>query len=240
MQKTILTSILGLASLTAHSQAALALDFQPTGGTTAAGFDAFEFTTQGALPVSADYNSFGANITVQISSTNIGDNNDNRSITRNGDATDVRNDWLGVDARNAAGGNPEATFTITLIGVPAGSYTWDSILHDGGTGVTGGGQGNINGNIRTTFVDANGSVAGTSRISAENPAGGGGAQPQSNFTTTFTSDGTSDISLTLGSTGANGDAIFVLASSLSVDVVPEPSTGVFGLVGLLALARRRR
>jgi len=239
MKKIMLSSMFGLAVLTAQSEAALAIDFQPTGGTTAAGYQAFEFLTQGAFPVSSMYTAFGTTVTLQVASANVGDNNDNRSITRNGLATDIRNDWLGVDARNAAGGNPEATFTITLIGLPAGQYSWDSILHDGGTGSNGGGQGNINGNIRTTFVDANGSLAGTSVISAENPGGGAGPQPQSNFTTNFTSDG-NPVSLTLGSTGANGDAIFALAASLDVVAIPEPSTGGLGMLGLLAFARRRR
>ena len=231
--------MLGLVALTSQSTAALAIDFQPTGGTTAAGYDAFEFTTQGAFPVSSDYSVFGTTVTISVSSTNIGDNNDNRSITRNGLISDIRNDWLGVDARNTAGGSPEATFSITLIGLPAGQYSWDSILHGGGTGASGTGQGNINGNIRTTFIDANGTVNGTTVISAENSGGGAPPQLQSNFTTNFTSDG-SPVSLTLGSTGTGGDAIFVLASSLDVAAVPEPSTGVFGLIGLLALARHRR
>ena len=239
MQKILLPTVLGLAALMAQSNAALAIDFQPTGGTTAAGYEAFEFTTQGAFPVSSNYSAFGTTVTLEVASANVGDNNDNRSITRNGAATDIRNDWLGIDARNIAGGSPEATFTITLIGLPAGQYSWDSILHDGGTGASGAGQGNINGNIRTTFVDANGSVGGTSLISAENPGGGAPALPQSNFTTTFTSDG-NPVSLTLGSTGANGDAIFALASSLDVTAIPEPFTGDHGLIGLLALARRRR
>lgn len=240
MKKTILFSILGLASLAAASNAAtLSIDFQPTGATTAAGYQAFEFTTQGAFPVSAVYSEFGTNITISVSSANVGDNNDNRSITRNGALTDVRNDWLGVDARNAVGGNPEALFTITLSGLPAGVYTWDSILHDGGTGASGPGQGNINGNIRTTFTDATGTVNGTSVISAENPGGDAPPQPQSNFTTSFTSDG-SDVSLALGSTGTSGDAIFALASSLEVTSIPEPSTTLFGMVGLLGLLRRRR
>lgn len=236
----ILTSILGIAGLSVASYGAtLSIDFQPTGGTTAAGYQAFEFTTQGAFPVSSNYTEFGSTITVSVNSADVGDNNDNRSIQRSGALTDVRNDWLGVDARNTAGGNPEATFTITVSGLPAGLYSWDSILHDGGTGTTGGGQGNIFGNIRTTFTDATGTVLGTSVISAENPADGGGPQPQSNFTTTFTSDG-SDVSLALGSTGTGGDAIFALTNSLEITAIPEPSAALLGMVGLLGLLRRRR
>lgn len=237
--KKILFIPLCLGAFTAQSQAALSIDFQPTGATTAAGYEAFEFTTQGAFPVSSVFSALGTNVTVEISSANVGDNADNRSVTRNGALTDVRNDWLGVDARNVAGGSPEATFKITLLGVPSGQYRWTSILHDGGTGANGAGQGNIFGNIRTTFTDATGTTSGTSVISAENPGGGAGPQTQSNFTTVFTSNG-DPVSLTLGSTGANGDAIFALAASLDVSAIPEPSTGLLGLVGLLALARRRR
>ena len=235
MKKLIVSSALGLASLTVASQAAtLSIDFQPTGGTTAAGYQAFEFTTQGAFPVNTNYNEFSSVINIAVNSLNVGDNNDNRSITRNGLATDVRNDWLGVDARNVAGGSPEAQFIITVSGLPAGLYTWDSILHDGGTGASGPGQGNISGNIRTTFTDATGTVSGTSVISSENPQ-----LPQSNFTTSFTSDG-SPVSLTLGSTGVGPDAIFVLASSLEITSIPEPSTALLGVIGLLGLVRRRR
>jgi hypothetical protein len=236
MKKLILTSALGLASFTLASQAAtLSIDFQPTGGTTAAGYQAFEFTTQGAFPVNANYNEFSSVINISVTSLNVGDNGDNRSITRNGLATDVRNDWLGVDARNVAGGSPEAQFIITVSGLPAGLYTWDSILHDGGTGASGPGQGNISGNIRTIFTDASGITNGTNTlISSENPT-----LPQSNFTTSFTSDG-SPVSLSLGSTGAGTDAIFALASSLEITSVPEPSTALLRMLGLLGLVRRRR
>jgi hypothetical protein len=230
---TSFTSILvtGLAGMLPVGATTLALDFQPTGGTTAEGYVPYEFTTLGAFPISRDFSAFGTTISVAVNSSNIGDNNDNRSIQRNGLLTDVRNDWIGVDARNAAGGNPEATISITVSGLPVGEYTWRSLLHDGGTGASGPGQGNINGNIRTTFVDALGSVEGTAVISSENPV-----QPTSSFTTAFTSDG-SPVSLTLGSTGVNGDAIFVLTDSLELTLIPEPSAvallvlGSFGLVG---------
>lgn len=172
-----------------------------------------------------------------MDSANIGDNLDNRSITRpSGLLTDVRNDWLGVDARNLAGGSPEAMIIITVAGLPAGQYTWNSLHHDGGEGTTGLGQGNISGNIRTTFVDATGSVAGTGVISSQNPL-----QPTSSFTTNFTSDG-SPVSLSLGSTGVNldGDAIFVLINSLEITQIPEPSSAVLLGLGALGLMGHRR
>ena len=190
----------------------LALDFQPTGGTTADGYLPFEVTNGVGYPAAGtDYVEFGATINVAVAGANLENvPADNRSVTRNGDITDVRNDWIGVDARNAPGGNPEATFTITVSGLPAGSYSWKSLLHDGGTGATGPGQGNINGNVRTKFVDATGSVDGTTVISSENPV-----QPTSSFVTNFISDG-SPVSLTIGTTGTAGDAIFALADNLEI------------------------
>jgi hypothetical protein len=190
----------------------LALDFQPTNGTTAEGYEAFEVTNGTGYPEEGiDYNAFGTTINVAVAAANVeNDPVDHRSVTRNGDITDVRNDWIGVDGRNAAGGNPEATFTITVSGLPVGPYRWTNLLHDGGTGTAGAGQGNINGNVRTTFADATGLVEGTAVISSENPL-----QPTSSFVTEFTSDG-SPVSLTMGTTGTGGDAIFALAASLEI------------------------
>ncbi len=236
MKSSFLPSILGLACLTAASHAAtLSLDFQPTGGTTAAGFQPFEVTTGVVFPAAGtNYSEFGATINVAVSGANLETvPADYRAITRNGAATDERNDWIGVDARNAAGGNPVAMFTITVSGLPAGLYSWTSLLHDGGTGTTGTGQGNISGNVRTTFTDATGIVNGTAVISSQNPL-----QPTSSFTTNFSSNG-SPVSLTLGTTGVNGDAIFALADSLVITNIPEPSSALLGMVGLLALVRRR-
>lgn len=237
MKRILLPSLLGLASLAATSHAAtLSLDFQPTGGTTAAGFLAFEVTTGMIFPAAGtNYTEFGATINVRVSGANLENaTTDSRAIARNGSAADVRNDWIGVDARNAAGGNPEALFTITVSGLPAGAYSWASLLHDGGTGTTGAGQGNISGNIRTTFIDASGTTLGTGMISSENPM-----LATSSFTRNFTSNG-SPVALTLGTTGVAPDAIFALASNLVITSIPEPSTAFLGMVGLLGLLGRRR
>jgi hypothetical protein len=241
MKNIFLASAFCAAGCVTSHASLLAIDFQPTNGTTVAGFQPFEFITQGAFPVSSDYNEFGTTVTVSVNSASIGDNNENRSIQRNGSLMDVANDWLGVDARNPAGGNPEAQFIITVSGLPAGNYTWTSLLHDGGLGASGPGQGNINGNVRTIFVDANGTLNGTNTISAENPGGGASPQPRSTFETPFVSDG-SPVSLTIGSTGTGGDAIFALASTVEIESVPipEPSSALLAMLGFAGLLRRRR
>ncbi|YCM46595.1 PEP-CTERM sorting domain-containing protein [Verrucomicrobiaceae bacterium 227] len=240
MTKSI--TLLGLLT-SASMGAALSLDLQPTGGTTAAGYLPFEHTTQTAFSATGtEYAAFGTTVTVIAGASGLENElPDQRSIQRNGSLTDINNDWLGVDGRNGTTPGQTSFFTLSITGLPAGQYVWTSVLHDGGAGVSGAGQGNIFGNVTTSFTDALGTVNGTSSISAENPGGGAAPQPKSSFVKIFTADGNNPVSLTLGTTGAGTDAIFALTSSLVIsDSVPEPSSALLGGIALLGLLRRRR
>jgi hypothetical protein len=232
IRSIVFVAISNLLVVSSTQAASLMLDFQPTGGTTASGFTAYEVINGDIFPAAGeDFIEFGTTITVTLSASNLDSSpTDYRSVTRNGGASDVVNDWIGVDAR---GNNPSAAeFTITVSGLPSGIYTWLSQHHDGGAGAS---SGNISGSMTTSFTDASGTTMGASGISSQNAG-----DPISTFSRSFTSDG-SDVVLTLSSTGSGPDAIFAFANSLVIaDVVPEPSTGVLALLGILLITFRRR
>ena len=116
------------ATSTAHA-ATLALDFQPTGGTTAPGFQAFEATNQTIPVAGTNYTAFGSTVTVSLATANLPDGNlDFRAVARNGTANSLTNDWIGVDTRNAG---MNVTMTVNFAGLPAGLYSWLSTHHDG-------------------------------------------------------------------------------------------------------------
>ncbi len=93
----LLAAALTSATNTANAET-LALDFQPTGGTTAPGFQAFEATNQ-VIPVAGtNYSAFGSTVNVSLTTANLPDGNlDFRAVTRNGTANILTNDWIGVD-----------------------------------------------------------------------------------------------------------------------------------------------
>lgn len=222
-------AIIGLAS-TANA-AMLALDLQPTGGTTAAGFLPLEVDDKVVFPATGtDFagTEFGTTVNVTLSAANLRTGSgDYRSVARNGAASDIVNDWIGVDARGAL----NAEFTISVSGLPAGEYNWVSEHHDGGAGAT---NGNISGPANYSFTDSVGTTAGTQPISQQNLS-----QPIESFSTSFTSDGMNPVSMTLTSAGAA--PIFVFTNSLVISAVPEPGSLMLVLFGLsnLGLIRRR-
>lgn len=232
-----------LSSYTAFAgtPTSLSLDFQPTGGTTQAGFEAFEATNQ-VLPVGGTaYSAFGLdNITVSLTTANLPDGNlDFRAVTRNGTAGEKENDWLGVDTRGTAGPGVDVTMTVSIAGLPAGLYSWISTHHDGGSGAT---NGNLIGTPDYEFIDGNGStgiIANGLTISSQNLG-----NPISTFNRIFTANGTDPISLSLIMDNAQGgttsNALFALMNSVEITVVPEPSAIAllgFGLAGLMVWRR---
>ena len=240
--KTIASLFCALALSTSVNAQSLSLDFQPTGGTTAAGFTAYELDN-GAIPDAAglDFAAFGTTVNVAIGTANLPDGApDFRAVARNGAADESVNDWLGVDTRNDG---VDVTMDIIVSGLPAGEYTWLSEHHDGGDGAT---NGNLNGGADATFTSAGSVVMANAVFSAQNDG-----DPISTFSTNFMSDGTNPVSLSLvmdfgQGIDANdidtGNHLFAFTNSLAISVVPEPNA--FGMIAIaftgLAIIRRRR
>ena len=222
-------------TLPSVSQAqSLWLDFQPTGGTTAAGYQAFEATNQVIPTEGTSYSAFGSTVTVSLAAANLPDGNlDFRSVARNGAAGDLENDWIGLDTRNAG---VDVTFTISVDGLPAGDYNWLSTHHDGGAGAT---NGNLSGTPDYTFTDATGSSTGVLSESSQNDG-----DPIATFLKSFTSDGVAPVSLSMVMDNGQGDtpdtALFVFANGVQISLVPEPSALTLVALALVGIAVRRR
>ncbi len=195
----------------------LEIDFQPTGGTTASGYTAYEETNQSLPSGTTSYTAFGTSVAVGLSVANLPDgSSDFRAVARNGSASDVNNDWIGVDTRN---GGVDVTMTVTVSGLPAGAYEWTSTHHDGGAGAS---NGNLSGNCDYTFSAADGSVTVPNGITISTQNFG---DPVSTFTRGFLSDG-SPVSLTMvmDNGQGGGNALFALIGSLSI-ISTTPPTG---------------
>jgi len=226
--------------------ASLSLDFQPTGGDTAAGYLAFEADNNDpSAAATANYTEFGTTITVALTTANLPQGSaDFRTVSRNGGdgATNPHNDWIGLDTRT---GGVDVTFTLTISGLPAGDYTWLSGHHDGGVNLAGPSNGNLDGNADYSFTDASGSTGliadGVTFTRQDIP------DTPSFLSLNFTSDGTNDVVFSMQmdenqrADPSDTNSLFAFANSLVIsDAVPEPSTALLGLLGGLGLLRRRR
>jgi len=231
---TMMIGVSGTAQ--AGTATSLLLDLQPTGGTTAAGFEAYEATNQ-VLSTGAgtDYSAFGATVNVDVNASNLPDGNlDFRAVARDGALGDKENDWIGADTRNSG---VDVSLSVIVSGLPAGQYSWVSTHHDGGSNAT---NGNLNGLSDYQFVDANGAgpvVADGITISEQNAG-----DPISTFSHSFQSNG-SPVSFSMimdNGQGGTGNPLFALINSVEINLVPEPTTfALFGL-GLVGMATTRR
>ena len=174
-----------------------------------------------------------------------GAGNDNQYITPGAYSVDLVTDWIGIDTRTGNGGNGNFDGTtgtathlvLTLSNLPAGDYNWLSIHHDTENVFT-----NFNVYVDGTLVGAgyqSDSSTGGNPDSGVNRIDG----PASTFSTNFTSDG-SDVAITFEPlSGELGNAVhnqLFAVNGFQLTQVPEPSTGLLGLLSAGFLLRRRR
>ena len=113
------------------AQAELRIDFSQTGGPVEAGFQGyFADNDQPDTFTAQDFTAFGTTITVKPSwapdatpqTTDMMDRGNNDGIT---DHVDLLRDWIATDNRQ-----PGDPMTLTISGLPAGTYSWLSYHHD--------------------------------------------------------------------------------------------------------------
>ena len=218
----------------ASKAATLALDFQPTGATTAAGYQAFQATNQTLPGAGTNYTAFGSTVTVSLATANLPDGNlDFRAVTRDGALGNLANDWIGVDTRTAG---MNVTLTVNVAGLPAGPYSWLSTHHDGGTGAT---NGNLSGMPEYIFTDASGNRSGVLNLSSQNDG-----DPIATFATNFTSDGSAPVSFSMvmdnGQGDVPGNALFAFLNGVEITNIPEPASIGLAALAIASLAFMRR
>lgn len=129
------------------------------------------------------------------------------TLATNGYDSALLEDWIGTDARGSLATSSEP-MVLTLSGVPAGTYSWNSYHHDAA---------DQTGSFSVTVVDAAGSSTTTGiDVSA------GAELPVTEFSTTITSDG-SDIKLMFDNTGTDNSTQFFVMNGfvLSDGVNPD-------------------
>jgi hypothetical protein len=211
MKKTILpvflclSTALGVAQ--AQSQTSLKIDFGPTNQVVAAGYQAYSATDKSLATFTAKtYTAFGTTVTVKPTwaagvvsgAVRMIDRAADDGIT---DGVDLLRDWIGTDTRSA----PGDPLTLTISGLPAGTYQWVSYHHDAHdqTGIFSVTVNDGAGSKTTTGVDISNTTGSTVKTLAD----------ATKFTTTIVTDGRSDVSLVFHQTSSSATtslAIFVM------------------------------
>ncbi|HEU5069953.1 MAG TPA: glycoside hydrolase family 98 domain-containing protein [Verrucomicrobiae bacterium] len=168
------------------------------------------------------YSAFGTNIRVTPSwsgtpATNTAQQawwRDNASgySTNAADRLDLLIDWIGTDPRES----PGDPLTLTISGLPAGTYGWLSYHHD---------TQNQQGHFRVTVNDAAGSAATSGlQVSNTQTQGRTNLAQVTTFATALVSDGVNPVSLVWETTDApNFNTMFVINGfELTNDVVVAP------------------
>ena len=251
---------------------------QDGGPANAAGFQAYSRGHEVAADVGAAGNrtetygtSFAltgaANVSLTADWPNTTDNRVRQSIDRGAgnDANwaDVNlegvTDFLGIDTRTGNGGNGNwdgtngtpTLMTLTLSGLPAGSYSWRSFHHD---------TENVHTGFRVRLDPgsgyaqlADGYMSDSTPGGSPNSATNGSAGPVTSFAgmvaagsiydTSFTSDGSDVVFEFAPYAGTFGNAVHNQIwgiNGFQLTQVPEPSSSFLALLGGLFLLRRRR
>ena len=270
MKKHTLAGALTFSLLTAASQAALSIDFgngaveagytafatpHETAGTGALQTISTSFVNTGAANV--DLSAAWPNTTsLAVRNSIVRGAGNNASWT---DTTGIGlvQDWLGSDTR-AGNGNWDGSvgtptyLNLTLGGLPAGTYSWTSYHHD-------------TENIHTAFSVSLDTGSGSSALAdGYGTDGSAGGSPDSEtdgspgraftfadmdakgsiYTTTFTADGTNDVTFQFAPySGAIAPAVhnqFFFINGFELEQIPEPSTGLLGLISAALFGLRRR
>ena len=259
----------------------LRIDFNSTnqdgGPHNQAGFEPYDAGHEVAADfVTKTYSAFGTTVSVTPDWPNTTDNRVQQMIDRGGgnDANwdntdgdlDLVTDWLGIDTRTGNGGNGNwdgttgtpTYMTLTLGGLPAGTYDWKSFHHD---------TENVHGDFVVDISTDGGTTweALPNGLMTDSTSGGSpgseGFDPAgpwtgpdadllpSTYLTSFIADGTNDVLLRfapLANTGVHRQIWGINGFELSQApaIIPEPSTFALAALGLLGLGlvgcRRRR
>lgn len=192
------------------SAESLKVDFNGSSAQTMIGFQAYTAQHEVAGSFGArTYNAFGTNITVTPTWTGSPATNTamqaivrsagNGYSTNAADLLDLLIDWIGTDQRE----NPGDPMTLTIAGLPAGTYGWLSYHHD---------TQDQQGRFSVTVNDAAGSVTTPNlQISHSQGTTTTNLAGVTKFVTTLTSDGVNPVTLVWEATDApNFNTMFVM------------------------------
>jgi len=184
---TVILYLMSLLLSIPAAYAELKIDFTQAAGLVEAGYEGYFASHEVPATFTAQsYSTFGTTITVRPTWAANATAAAMQMIDRGGDdgtdAPDLLRDWIGTDNRQP--GNP---MTLTISGLPAGTYTWLSYHHD---------PHDQTGPFDVTVIDALGSAA-TMNIDISSTVNDGivALANVTTFTTQIVSDG-SDVSLT--------------------------------------------
>ncbi len=164
----------------------LRIDFSQTNGPVQEGYQAYRADHEVAATFSAQsFSAFGATVTILPTWAAGATPQAMQMIDRGGDdgveAPDLTRDWIGTDGRQ-----PGDPMTLTITGLPAGTYEWVSLHSDSQdqTGIFDVTVNDASGSATTTDIDISDSNAGTLLLA-----------DMTTFTTTIVSNGTDPVTL---------------------------------------------
>jgi len=212
MKKNILKALVLSLITAAAANAALMVDFEKTGATTAAGYKSINIGDNVVFGASDTYTDTGYGSSVGVAvGIDDGVNDEIRALTGAGGG-DLLNDYFGVDGR----GSGNATLTVTLSGLDAGSYDWTSFHWGGGSSLQ-------DSTITYTLDHAGTQLSGSFYQVVDD-----------SVNLSFTSDGSADVVFSMTA------AVDQFGELNGIEVVPEPaSIALVGLASIVLLASRR-